>query len=340
LRFGGQRQDLPQVPGPLILVYHGVVDRIQDPQLDRWAITHAELTRHLDFLARTFQIVPLNRIVSALAEGSSLSPDWVAITFDDALANVYRNARPLLRERRLPYAVAVPTGLVGTGHTIWPMEVRLILLRSHQPVLRLPLTAGFETIYGHRRKTREAAAQRLWAELRVAADADRQQRLALLHEELAPGEFDYLMEEYSELQVMNLVQLQKLHAEGVALMAHGSLHSRMVEGETTAVLHREIAGSKAELEGMIHAPVEYYVYPHGAVTSGARALVRASGYRAALTMRVGCVQPSTNPFELPRIATECTVGYLRQQLVHLAGTDGSQESLNRGEESGVQSSSS
>ncbi len=122
-------------------------------------------------------------------------------------------------------------------------------------------------------------------------------------------------------------------------MAHGDLHSRIVEGEIPAVLQREIAGAKTALEGMLKAPVDYYVYPHGATTSASRSLVRDSGYRAALTMRIGCVQPGCNLFELPRIATECTVGYLRQQLVHLAGTS-SQESGIRNQESGVKSSSS
>ena len=344
LRFSALHRPFPQVPGPVILVYHGVVSRIQDPELDRWAITQVEFARHLDLLARNFQVVPLGQVVTALTSGNALLPNWAVITFDDALANVYRNARPLLRNHGMPYAVAVPTGLIGTGRTIWPLEVRLILLRSQQPVMRLPLAVGYETVYGYRRKSRQAAAQQLWAELRVAQDAERQQRLDLLHQELQPGEFDQLMEEYGELKLMDQKQLQKLHAEGVTLMGHGSLHSRLVEGETPAVLYREIAGAKRALEDLVADPVEYYVYPHGLVTSAARAMVRDSSYRAALTMRAGCVRHGCNALELPRIATECTVGYLRQQLVQLAygqESEGrSQESGVRGQESGVGSSSS
>ena len=163
-------------------------------------------------------------------------------------------------------------------------------------------------------------------------------------EALPAGEFDQLMAEYGELDLMDVKQLQKLHAEGVTLMAHGSLHSRMVEGETPAILHREIARAKLALENMVGEPVDYYVYPHGLATAAARAVVRESGYQAALTMRAGCVRPDCNAFELPRIATECTVGYLRQQLVQLGDDQesgvGSPNSGIRNQESGIGSSSS
>jgi peptidoglycan/xylan/chitin deacetylase (PgdA/CDA1 family) len=298
----------------VVLMYHGVVNRLQDAELDRWCLTTQEFGHHLDFLVRAYRVVPLDEVVVALASGGPLPADAVALTFDDALANVFMNARPLLRERGLPYTVAVPMGLVGCDETVWSMGVRLLLLRTSRCALDLPYYGGTASEPLGTRALRLRAANRLTAELRAADDGTRRQRLDLLGQQLSAGEWEQLMAGYADLRLMTADQLRQLHAEGVTLAAHGWHHSPLEEREAPEVMAREVDQAKAALEALLGAPVDYFIFPYGVAPPAARQRVAAADYRAAFTTRSDCVRPGQDPFDLPRIAAECTLAHLRSQL--------------------------
>jgi peptidoglycan/xylan/chitin deacetylase (PgdA/CDA1 family) len=303
-------------------MYHGVVSRIQDPELDRWAITQAEFARHVDFLTRSYEVLSLTEAVKTVEEGHPLR-DTVVLVFDDAFANVYRNARPLLRERRLPYCVAAPAGLVGTSRTVWSLEVLLLLLRAAVPVVRLPLRNGTEDLPLTTRQQRLAAARAFLDDtLRADPETVRRSRMQTLSEQLPAGTCDRLMEEFGELKLLSAEQLRELHTEGVTIAAHGSLHAPLPENEATEVLEREIAGAKAALEAMLHTPAHYFVYTYGVYCPEAIRMVRASGYRAAFTTHHGALGPKLDPFALPRVAAECPVAHLSHQFARLSAQRG------------------
>src|SRR5579864_5847916 len=72
LRFGALRRSAERLRGPAVLMYHGVVDRLQDPELDRWCLTTGEFVRHLDYLTRHFRVVSLDAVVKGLSGGGPL----------------------------------------------------------------------------------------------------------------------------------------------------------------------------------------------------------------------------------------------------------------------------
>ena len=87
-----------------ILTYHSV-----DASRSPISIGREAFERHVAWLASgAVRVVPLAELV-----GLPDREQAVAITFDDAYENLAALAWPLLRERRLPATVFVPTGRVG-----------------------------------------------------------------------------------------------------------------------------------------------------------------------------------------------------------------------------------
>lgn len=309
------------LPGPVILMYHGVIARSQDPELDRWAIPTAEFIRHLDFLRRHYRIVSMERLVEALGAGERPA-DWIVLTFDDGFTNVFTQARPLLRERGLPYAVALPAGLLGSGRTVWSLEVRLILHYARAEVLQAPLDDGTVTLRLQSANDRRQAAERLATRLISGTDEQRQRCVNALLEQLAPGEFGRLMEEYGELRLMTIEQARQMHTEGATIMGHGFLHARLSDIQSPEVLGLEIQESREMLRRELDAPVDFFVYPFGIGSAPARQKARAAGYRACLTSRSGYIESEADLLSLPRLHAECSLPHLQSQLARLGARPG------------------
>jgi hypothetical protein len=69
----------------------------------------------------------------------------------------------------------------------------------------------------------------------------------------------------------------------------------------------EVAGSRADVEGMTGEPVVAFAYPHGRApdyTSETVEIVRAAGFTQAFTTNPGPVTTTAEQFELPRVCVE------------------------------------
>ena len=101
--------------------------------------------------------------------------------------------------------------------------------------------------------------------------------------------------------VMSALQARELLALGHEIGAHSLTHPRLTQvGDEQA--QREIAGSKARLEDLLGVEVRAFAYPKGDHDGRVRALVAASGYRVAATVREGLVDRYPDWLALPRIS--------------------------------------
>jgi len=66
-------------------------------------------------------------------------------------------------------------------------------------------------------------------------------------------------------------------------------------------LHDEIAGSKADLEAVLDAPVTQFCYPYGDMDDRVADVARASGYAAATTTQRGRAAVGMDVWRLPRV---------------------------------------
>ncbi|HEX8856875.1 MAG TPA: polysaccharide deacetylase family protein [Thermoleophilaceae bacterium] len=97
----------PGEPVATVLGYHQVTDRGSHLAVSRR--TFEEQMGVLDEMRDELNPLPLNEIIARMARGTAPLRS-VAVTFDDAWADVHENALGVLLEYRIPATLYVPTG--------------------------------------------------------------------------------------------------------------------------------------------------------------------------------------------------------------------------------------
>lgn len=82
--------------------------------------------RICEFLAKTYQVMPLAEMVRMNKQGEKLPERAVAITFDDGYASNYELGFPVLRDLGLPATIFLSTGFLDGTHPLWFQEMDLV----------------------------------------------------------------------------------------------------------------------------------------------------------------------------------------------------------------------
>lgn len=113
--------------------------------------------------------------------------------------------------------------------------------------------------------------------------------------------------------LMNPVQLGTWLAEGHEIGSHTMTHPQL-HLLPRAAASFEITHSKHRLEELTGRAIEHFCYPYGDYTSETVELVRAAGYRSAVTTQRGLANNSHDPLRLPRVSINGNKGMLRFML--------------------------
>lgn len=93
----------------IILQYHHVAN--DTPRTT--SVTPAEFRQQMQHLKDLgYQVVSLDVIIEGLTQQKPVPDNAVAITFDDGFANVFTNARPILKEFNYPYTMFLGPALI------------------------------------------------------------------------------------------------------------------------------------------------------------------------------------------------------------------------------------
>lgn len=111
LAFVEMRHDL-QSRTP-VLTFHDVIER-RGPGSVWFDCTTNEFKEILDTLGKKAKFVSLDALYAHLTKGTKLPPNSVVITFADNYLGFYLRALPILRKRKIPAAMFVHTGFVGS----------------------------------------------------------------------------------------------------------------------------------------------------------------------------------------------------------------------------------
>lgn len=96
-----------------ILMYHSISEHT-NPLFDEWAVPPGVFDEHLAFLvACGYTPITVTDLIRARTRGSTIPLRPVVLTFDDAYADFYENAYPILRRYGAPATLYVPTAWVG-----------------------------------------------------------------------------------------------------------------------------------------------------------------------------------------------------------------------------------
>lgn len=96
----------------------------------------------------------------------------------------------------------------------------------------------------------------------------------------------------------------------VEVGSHTTSHI-MLAAAGTAVQREEVTESKAFLGSLLGKAIDLFAYPYGNFSRTTVSLVRAAGYRAAVTTVPGLVTAKSDPYRLPRYAVETHMTFAR-----------------------------
>jgi peptidoglycan/xylan/chitin deacetylase (PgdA/CDA1 family) len=279
----------PLLPGRALVVlgYHRVVERFDQEcrtMMPSMLVSRAMLERHLECLGRHYRFVSLDDIDAAVGAARRGKPA-AAVTFDDGYRDVYELAVPLLRRKGIPAAVFVVTSAVGSDQPLlhdrlYRLAVELLprwrIARGE--LTRVLSAAGIAPAHAPAILDAAVTPVALTRAFVTELTYDDQLRLvdALLAESgaepgLPPGALPVTWE-----------MVREMRRAGMTIGSHTARHIRLTN-ETRAVQTREIAESRARLEGELGEPIVQFAYPDGDFNSASVRIVERAGYRWAYT---------------------------------------------------------
>jgi peptidoglycan/xylan/chitin deacetylase (PgdA/CDA1 family) len=273
-----------------ILIYHRVLpapDPMRPDEIDaatfRWQM--AVLREH-------FTVLPLAEAVERLNAGS-LPPRAAAITFDDGYADNAGIALPILQALNLTATFFIATGFLNGGR-MWNDSVIEALRRAPGPRAGLgALGLGEYDLDGEAK--RHAAATALIGKLKYLPVPERRAAVERLVASLGVTLPDDLM--------MTDAGVRRLRDAGMGIGGHTVNHPILASTDP-AEARREIAQGREYLEGLLGERLTLFAYPNGRPHQDYRAehveMVKAMGFRAAVSTAWGAARSGTDRFQLPR----------------------------------------
>ncbi len=282
----------------IVLRYHAVgapgdVARYLDPGL---SLTPERFRAQVRFLASRFLVGTPEELPGLLGRGSA-APLAVVLTFDDGYRDNHDVALPILREEGVTAAFFITTGPLKSRRGLWISELwRLSRTVPAGPVeLREDAPRVVPDGSGERQRWRRAMTAWLSA---TTAEA-REAALDVLAARAGVPRGEGLADSFLEPG-----HVRAMHHAGMTIGAHTRTHPHLDRLEPRHHAE-EIAGSRADLEALLGAPVHCFAYPNpgggGPVGAAARAAVERAGFTAAFTSIPDPMRPAPDALRLPRL---------------------------------------
>jgi peptidoglycan/xylan/chitin deacetylase (PgdA/CDA1 family) len=275
-----------------ILYYHRINDE-NDPFFD--ATPTALFEAHMRYLARHYKVVSAGELMRCLEEGCEPAESVVAITFDDGYEDNYRNAFPILRRYGLPATIFLTTGTIDSGEPLWFEELAEAVKTTAQEYIDVEADVP-RRFWLRSQVERIAASGQIFGVLRRLEDGARRERLAGILRELG------FQRGARRSAMLTWDQIREMQANGIDFGGHTVTHP-FLSKLTPAQASWEISECKRRIEEQIQQPADYFAYPNGReedFTPENKELLRAAGYRGAMTTIWGLNGRSTDRMELRR----------------------------------------
>ncbi len=287
-----------RIHGLTVLMYHSIGGSdLLGPGL---AVSVKNFAGQLEYLARSFDIVPLDSAVGMLRAGAPIPDNTIALTFDDGFRDNYEAAFPLLKRYGAPAAMFVATQPLTDGISLWPYRLRFLFKKTQARELRLNwprTTVGRGAFNLASARKRRRAVDALEPALIAAVPSERERMLA----EIARGlGVDVTSDPADEAPILTAEQLKILSAGDIEIGSHTVTHPALSSLSCTDAAE-ELTASKKTLEAALGRRVRFLAYPFGAsqhFNAEVEDLTQKAGYEAALTTVPGVNGRSADLFAI------------------------------------------
>jgi peptidoglycan/xylan/chitin deacetylase (PgdA/CDA1 family) len=229
-------------------------------------------------------------------EGRGIEPWTVAITFDDGYQDNYLYAHPILRRYGLPATLFVATGYIGTGRVLWNDRVAWAIKHTERNNTEFVSRFTGEGLPLESMDDRNKAFISILENLKGYPEEERNALVDDIVKELQNGKRG------PEPMMLSWGELHTMTQEGWAVGSHTVNHAILTK-VNEAGARRELLESKQILEETLQRAVRLFAYPNGRDTDfnpRIKALIRETGYEAAVTTVDGFNEANCDLFEIRR----------------------------------------
>lgn len=286
---------------PIILLYHGVSVGPVPGTLTNCEQKHIPLdafVEHLRTLKRWRRVVSLQEMVQGLRGGEDLKK-CVAITFDDGYENNVLKAAPALADFNMPAAFFVATGFLGTDRWIWTDQVEMMLDRTVERSVRVPLEEN--TLPLLTLDCKLEALKQIKAALKRLPHAQCLNAVAGIGEQLNVSAADVTTD--GDYRFMSWDQVRSLASAGFEIGAH-TINHPILSQIPVEEAKQEILGSRDRINAELGQCSTTFCYPNGKSSDYTSEIAEFCGqhFRSAVSANRGHAN-ARELYELRRFGT-------------------------------------
>jgi len=283
----------------------------------KYHITPLHFEKEIKYLSKNHTILRLEDLMEAIIKKRNLPYRSVVITFDDGYRNFYTNAYPILKKYQIPAALFLPAGLINTEKMLWWDEVNYLILNHCSETIHyspdlcpLSLQQKLGKIKLDCLNNRRKAAEILIEELKGIPNKKKELILKDLKvKNRLDKQKNILNKNYL---LMTWDQVREVSKNGISIGSHSLTHPILINLEPDEII-KEIKDSKNIIEKEIGKTVNLFCYPNGKrgfFNSFTKEILKKSGFLCACSSIEGTNNLDTDLFELRRIDTALTRGFL------------------------------
>jgi peptidoglycan/xylan/chitin deacetylase (PgdA/CDA1 family) len=288
--------------GAIFMLHHVRPPRDAEFQPNRHLEVTPEFLRAMlaHLRARDIDIVTIDEVHQRLAE-RNFSRRFACFTLDDGYRDNRDFALPVMREFGAPFTVYVASDFAeGTGRLWW---IALEMAIAKASTIEAEIGGVAVRLDTSTPAAKQSAFDRLHDWLRrLPGEHDMQREIATLCARHGVDEAAICRE-----LCMSWDELKPFAADPlISFGAHSITHCNLAR-QTEEIASREMAVSRARIEGALQRPVLHLAYPYGdKIAAGARefSLAQTVGFKTAVTTRPGMIFPGSAAHltALPRVS--------------------------------------
>ncbi len=225
-----------------------------------------------------FETVDIDEAVRRIESPRKGTP-FVVFTFDDGYRDNLRHALPVMRRRRCPFTLYVPTALVdGVGEIWWQALEDIVAM---QDAVAVTTGEGTEYLPSRTLAEKNAAYDRLYWQMRRMPEHDRVSFIR----SLAKG-YGYDLAAQCRALIMNWTELKTFADERLCTIGAHTVHHYELRKLDPAEARNEIEQSIRVIDAQFGKAPAHFSYPLGGpLSAGPREyeLAKELGLRSAVT---------------------------------------------------------
>lgn len=291
-----------------ILLYHRV--SVKEDEWSLHPLSPETFERQMEYFARKFKILSLDRLVEYIRGGKSLPEKALVVTFDDGYKDNYLYAYPILQKYSIQATIFLTTGHIDSDELFWWDKVAYII--KHTSVKQLDLDElGSYPLQSQFNKSRSIITGRL----KKLSDVRRQ----LLIEKLLDSSHVKIPRGLGRKLILSWKEVKEMSDGGISFGAHCVRHP-ILTNMALEDARNEIIRSKKDIEERLGKEVNAFSYPDGDFNAEIVRLVRKSGFCCAVSLFPHkLIGPRDSVYELNRVVALEDFNKFKAKLCGLSG---------------------